>query len=126
MRTARTLRRQSDLGHSPSLIAALALIAREGPLTPSELAEREGVQRPTATALIGRLEQEKLISRTRDPLDGRSCRVRLTTEGRALLKQIRGRKNAFLVRGLEGLAAEDLATLERAAQLLEGMFEGRA
>ncbi|GAC1440120.1 MAG: MarR family transcriptional regulator [Solirubrobacteraceae bacterium] len=126
MRTARTLRRQSDLGHSPSLIAALATVSRLGPLTPSELAEQEGVRRPTITAVIGRLEEEQLITRTRDPQDGRSCRVEITSAGRALLKQMRGRKNAVLVRGLEGLGAEERATLARAAELLEQMLEERA
>lgn len=126
MRTARTLRRQSDLGYSPGLIAALATIDRGGPITPSDFAAHEGVRRPTATALIARLEEEALVKRTRDPLDGRSCQVQTTPAGRALLKQTRGRKNAFLERGLEDLAVEDLATLERAAELLDRMLQERA
>jgi len=123
MRTARTLRRQSDLGHSASQMAALATVSREGPLTPSELATHEGVSRPTATSLIAALRELGLISRTPDPADGRSCRVAITPEGRRLLAGVRGRKNAVLVQGLAGMGAADRATLARAAGLLEQMLE---
>src|ERR671939_538026 len=51
-RTARRLRQESGTGLSPTLTAALATIARHGPLTPSELAARERVQRPTVTRVL--------------------------------------------------------------------------
>jgi len=37
---------------------------------------------------------------------------------------MRGRKNAYLVRRMRDLPAEDLAALERAATILERMLEG--
>lgn len=123
MRTARRLRRQSDLGYSASQIAALATVSREGPLTPSEFADLEGVSRPTATGLIAHLDEQGLISRTQDPADGRSCRVTVSPQGRKLLASMRGRKNAVLLQGLARLDEEDRATLERAAVLLERMLE---
>ena len=48
-RTARKLRQEAGGGLSPSQTSALAVVERHGPLTPSELAARERVQRPTAT-----------------------------------------------------------------------------
>src|SRR3954447_1838729 len=48
-RTARRLRQEAEGELSPSQGAALATIDRHGPLTPSELAARERIQRPTAT-----------------------------------------------------------------------------
>ena len=51
-RTARRLRQEAGSELSPTLSSALATIARHGPLTPSELAVRERVQRPTATELL--------------------------------------------------------------------------
>ena len=48
-RTARRLRQEAGEELSPSQAAALATIDRHGPLTPSELAIRERIQRPTAT-----------------------------------------------------------------------------
>lgn len=122
-RSARRLRQESGTGLSPSLSAALATIERHGPLTPSELAAREGIQRPTVTRIVGRLEQEGLVGRAGDPGDRRSSLITITPAGRALLAAARTRKDAFLSERLDALSPEDRATLERAAVLLEGMLE---
>jgi DNA-binding MarR family transcriptional regulator len=122
-RTARRLRQEAGGGLSPTLSAALATVDRHGPLTPSELAERERIQRPTATRLIAKLEAEGHVSRTADPLDGRSTLIATTAEGRALLKELRTRKDAFLAERLRKLPEEDRATLARAAEILEGLLE---
>jgi DNA-binding MarR family transcriptional regulator len=121
-RTNRRLRQEAGSGLSPTLTAALATIERHGPLTPSELAGREGVQRPTATKLIARLETDGLVLRTADPGDGRSFLISASAAGRALLKESRSRKDAFLARRLRALPAEDRATLERAADLLDRLL----
>lgn len=123
-RTARRMRQEADSGLSPSQTAALATIARRGPLTPSELAEIEHIKRPTATRLVGRLEEDGLIERTPDPADGRSSLVSATAAGSALLTEVRGRKTAYLTQRLEGLPAADMEALERAAGILERLLEG--
>jgi DNA-binding MarR family transcriptional regulator len=126
-RTARRLRQEAGSELSPTLASALATIARHGPLTPSELAVREGVQRPTATKLLARLEAPELVVRTADPEDGRSSLVAISPAGLALLLQARTRKDAYLARRLRALSAEDRATLRRATDILEAMLdEGRA
>ena len=122
-RCARRLRQEAGTDLSPSLTAALATVERHGPLTPSELAARERVQRPTVTRLVCRLEEAGLVTRAPDPADGRSALISVTPAGRALLATARTRKDAFLSERLEALSAEDRATLERAAALLEGMLE---
>src|SRR6185436_8456399 len=116
-RTARRLRQEAGTDLSPSQTAALATIERHGPLTPSELAVRERIQRPTATRVIARLEEAGLVERTADPADGRSSLVSLRGEGRALLKKLRANKDAYLARRLEALDPEELAALERAADI---------
>src|SRR5438270_13872715 len=77
-RTARRLRQEADLGLSPSMTAALATIERHGPLTPSRLAQLERIQRPTATRVIGRLQEMGLVAAERDPVDGRSRVIAVT------------------------------------------------
>jgi DNA-binding MarR family transcriptional regulator len=127
VRTARRLRQEAGSDLSPTLMAALATIGRHGPLTPSELAVRERVQRPTATKLLAGLEARGLLVRTSDPQDGRSSLVALSGGGQALLAQSRTRKDAYLARRLRALTPEDRATLRRAAEILESMLdEGRA
>jgi DNA-binding MarR family transcriptional regulator len=122
-RTARRLRQEASGGLSPTLTSALASIERHGPLTPSELATRERVQRPTATKLIAALEARDLVARTPDPGDRRSSLIAATPAGAALLAGVRTAKDAYLAHRLEGLDAEDRATLQRAAVLLERLLE---
>src|SRR5687768_3175020 len=120
-RSARRLRQEAGSDLSPSLSAALASVDRHGPLTPTELAARERVQRPTITRVVCRLEEAGLITRAPDPADGRSALITVTPAGREVLDEIRTRKDAFLSERLEALTPQDRATLERAAALLEGM-----
>jgi DNA-binding MarR family transcriptional regulator len=122
-RTSRRLRQEAGPGLSPTLTAALATVDRHGPLTPSELAARERVQRPTATRLVARLEELGVLQRAADPTDRRSALLSVTPEGRALLDELRGRKTAYLAHRLERLDAEERATLDRAAAILERLLE---
>jgi DNA-binding MarR family transcriptional regulator len=125
-RTARRLRQEAGGELSPSLSSALAVIERHGPLTPSELAARERIQRPTATRILARLEEQGLVARTADPNDRRSSLVAATPSARALMGELRTRKTAFLARRLEDLDPADRAVLEQAATILERMLdEGR-
>jgi len=123
-RTARRLRQQAGTDLGPSQTAALATIDRHGPLTPSELARIERVQRPTATRIVARLEEAGLVERVADPSDGRSFTVSATAKGNALMSKLRTRKNAYLARRIRALNDDDLATLERAAAILEDLLEG--
>ena len=124
-RMARRLRQESDTGGdtSPTLTAALATLEREGPLTPSALAQRERIQRPTATRVVARLEDEGLVTRTSDPADGRVSHVAIAPAGRALLKRIRSRKNEYLARRLRELTADEQRALASAAALLERLLD---
>jgi DNA-binding MarR family transcriptional regulator len=122
-RTSRRLRQEAGTGLSPTLTAALASIDNHGPLTPSELATRERVQRPTATRLIARLEELGVLQRAADPTDRRSSLLSVTPEGHALMEEMRGRKTAYLAHRIEKLDAEERATLDRAAAILERLLE---
>jgi DNA-binding MarR family transcriptional regulator len=122
-RTSRRLRQEAGTGLSPTLTAALATVDRHGPLTPSELAARERVRRPTATRLVARLEQLGVLQRAVDPADRRSSLLSVTPEGRALLDEMRGRKTAFLAHRLAELEPEERAALDRAAGILERLLE---
>jgi len=127
VRTARRLRQEAaaeTTGLTPTSVAALATIERHGPLTPSELAEIERVKRPTVTRTLGCLEREGLIERAPDPTDGRSALVSLNGAGRERLRRLRGRKNAYLARRMRDLSAEEVDTLQRAAEILDLMREG--
>jgi DNA-binding MarR family transcriptional regulator len=122
-RLARRLRQEAGADLSPSQTAALATIERHGPLTPSEVAVRERVQRPTVTRVLARLEEAGLVERTADPADRRSSLVRATEEGRALLAVLRNRKDAYLAQRLDELDDADREVLEQAAAIFEHMLK---
>jgi len=122
-RTARRLRQQGDPALSPTLIAALSTIEREGPLTPSELANRERVRRPTITRVAGKLAEAGFVARIPDDRDGRAARLRVTAEGRRVLRALRTRKTAYLARRLERLEPEQRELLARASDILERLLE---
>src|SRR5215207_4121 len=59
-------------------------LREEDGLRGGELAERLGVEPPTVTKMLRRLEGCGLVERRRDPAAARSFRVYLTEKGRAL------------------------------------------
>ena len=122
-RMARRLRQEAGAELSPSQTAALATIERHGPLTPSELAGRERVQRPTVTRVLARLEEAGLVDRAADPQDRRSCLVSISGAGSELLQALRDRKDAFLAQRIDALGPADREALDRAAAILERMLE---
>ena len=122
-RMARRLRQEANTQLGPASIAALATIERSGPLTPSEVVRIEGIQRPTATRILSRLTEAGLVSRTTDPSDGRSSIVQVTADGRKTLNRLRKRKTAYLARTMRALPDDDVATLTRAAEILEQVLE---
>jgi DNA-binding MarR family transcriptional regulator len=125
VRTARVLRQDAaaEAGLGAGTTAALASIKRDGPLTPSELAEIERVKRPSITRTLACLDRQGLIGRTPDPTDGRSSLVSISSAGRERLALLRRRKSAYLARRLEALDPEEVATLAHAAEILERMRE---
>ena len=107
--------------------SALAAIDRHGPLTPSELAAHERVQRPTATRVLARLEELGLIERAPDPVDRRSSLITASTAGaRCYAASARARTSTSRAAS-RPWSADEVATLDRAAAILERMLdeEGR-
>ena len=123
VRTARRLRQEAGADLSPSLSSALASIDRHGPLTPSELAARESVRRPTVTRVLARLQEMGLVVRTADVNDGRSCLIAISPAGHEVMEELRTRKDAYLARRLDELTGEDRVVLDRAAGILERVLE---
>jgi DNA-binding MarR family transcriptional regulator len=123
MRTVRRLKRETDGEHSISVVAALASVSKRGPLTLSELAEAEGVSRPSMTVLAANLLEQNLVAREPDESDGRLVRVRITPEGKRVLERSRTRRTAYLAKRLGALSAEELRTLDQAATILLRLAE---
>ena len=122
----RRLRREDRaLGISAARLSALSVVVFGGPLTLGALAAAEDVTPPTITRLVGALEAEGLVKRVPDPGDGRVVRVEATAKGRRVMERGRALRAATLAAQLAGLPEADLDALERAAEILDALAEGR-
>ena len=113
----RLLRREirSELsGSEPGVLNTL----RDGPRRITELAELEGVAQPTMTLLVKRLEQRGLVTRGRQPGDGRVVVVSLSEAGAEAFGELRERVGAVLGTYLVEMADEQIAALAAATETL--------
>ena len=89
----------------------------------TELAELEGLAQPTITILIKQLEEKGLVTRTRQPGDGRVVLVDLTDSGHVALEHYRGRLRDVLGGYLAEIADEQVAALATATETLAQLVE---
>jgi MarR family transcriptional regulator for hemolysin len=80
-------------------------------LSQRELAERIGLEGPTLTRHLDRMEGEGLIVRRPDPADRRVWRIEPTTEGRRLYQRLRRTAERLEATMVAGLADHEVAAL---------------
>ena len=119
------LGRQLRAGMPPQALGTAALGAlshlyRRGPLTPTQLAQHEGVKLQTLTRLLAELEAAGHINRRPHELDGRQSLLALTPRGACLLTGEAKRREASLASVLaDRLAPDERAALLRACDLID-------
>ncbi|HZY66261.1 MAG: MarR family transcriptional regulator [Actinomycetota bacterium] len=92
--------------HVGQEMVLIELWERDG-LRGGELATRLGVEPPTVTKMLRRLENCGLVERRQDPEDARSFRVFLTEEGRSLEKPVTRCWERVEEKTLAGLSPEE-------------------
>ncbi|WP_285508150.1 MarR family transcriptional regulator [Actinokineospora sp. NBRC 105648] len=102
-------------------ISALSCLHKCGPLSPGELAAKEGVQPPSMTRVIGALEELGLVSRKPHPSDGRQAIVALTEAGLGYVEADISAREAWLDRQLAQLDDQERAILAQAAEIIDRM-----
>jgi DNA-binding MarR family transcriptional regulator len=122
-RLQRRLRQQALGGLSPAQASALGSVSRHGNPTLGELAALEQVQPPTMTRIVANLADAGLVTRIADANDRRSARVRVTPAGERTLARMRTAKDAFLVRRLGQLSADEQRQAAELVALLEHLLE---
>ncbi|MCX4093475.1 MarR family winged helix-turn-helix transcriptional regulator [Nocardia sp. alder85J] len=118
-RLVRVVRSLEEL--PPATLRALSMLDERRALRISEFARLDGCSQPTATALIGRLAAEGLVSRTKDPGDSRAVVVELTPAGRDCLNASRRAVGTTLAARLPSFGTDRLARLR--AELTELLGE---
>lgn len=91
----------------------LAEVAKKEGLRPSELADRLGVEPPTITKTLQRLEAAGLLVRSGDPADARATCVRLTDTGRKLDEHVDRCWQSVETQALKGLTQDERVLLQR-------------
>ncbi|MTD16564.1 MarR family transcriptional regulator [Nakamurella sp. YIM 132087] len=100
---------------SPSEMAVLGRVKRDGPLTPGALARGEHVQPPSMTRLLERLEAQGLVRRDPDPDDRRQVLVSVTQAALEFIEQTKTVRAEWLSGQLAGLDEADRAAVLAAA-----------
>ncbi len=119
LRTSRRLRQERSTDDvTPGQYSVLAVLDRQGPCTPRELALHEHVQPPSMTRTVAALADLGLVDRTEHPTDGRQVLVALTPTGLEVVRETRRRRDAWLARRLAELTPAERDTLADAAALL--------
>ncbi|HEX7661223.1 MAG TPA: MarR family transcriptional regulator [Pseudonocardiaceae bacterium] len=104
-------------------LSALSTLDKCGPLSPGELAAKEGVQPPSMTRVIAALEDMGYVTRRPHPFDGRQAIVELSESGAEFLHVQVSAKEAWLDQRLAELSEEDRGLLARAADIIDRMAE---
>jgi DNA-binding MarR family transcriptional regulator len=115
----RVAREDDASGIGRAQLSALSVLVYRGPLSLSALADAERVTPPTMTRIVDALERDGLARRSPHRSDGRSVVVQLTPKGRRLFARARERRLAKLDALFADATPDELATLARAAELVE-------
>jgi DNA-binding MarR family transcriptional regulator len=104
---------------APARLSALSVLVFGGSRTLGQLAEAEQVKAPTMTRIVAGLKRSGLARIKKDSNDARRVLVSVTPKGERLFEQARQRRIQIVAETLGPLGEEELATLDKAAALIE-------
>ena len=108
---------------TPTQASLLSTIVRRGPLGLSDLAAVEGIDAPTLSRAVARLEEQGLVRRRPDPSDRRAVTVEPSAPGRKLLQRLRAERNDALRARLAELGDDERRLLHDALPVLETLAD---
>ena len=113
---------------TPPQWGVMALLHGSDGMTVGTISQRRGVDAPTITGIIKRLEQNELVERHNDREDRRVVKVYLTFEGENILRMLNPAVEAFNLHMLQGLSEIErkifLENLQRIIVNLTDVAEG--
>jgi DNA-binding MarR family transcriptional regulator len=104
---------------TPSRLAVVSRLDRDGPATASELAAAERVRPQSMAATLSALDERGWLVRTPDPTDGRKQLLSLSDIARANITDSREVREEWLSRSIQDtFTADERATIAAALTLL--------
>ncbi|MFX1760135.1 MULTISPECIES: MarR family winged helix-turn-helix transcriptional regulator [Rhodococcus] len=113
----------SEEGLTRSQSTLLTTVARHETIGVRDLAEIEGLNPTMCSRMVGKLEDDGLLTRSPDAGDKRVVRVHITPAGAALSAELRARRTALFARHLADLSEQHLAALHDALPALEALSQ---
>jgi DNA-binding MarR family transcriptional regulator len=105
-------------------MAVLGRLYRDGAASASELAAAECVRPQSMATIVAELAHEEMITRERDPRDGRRIQLELTGAGRKAVEDSRRQRDSWLSEAIgEQLSGAERRALEAAIPLLQRLAE---
>ena len=92
--------------------ASMLMLLKHGQMSGADLAREYGIDASAVTRLLDKLEQRRLVCRTRSESDRRVVHVALTDDGRAMLLRLMPLYSQVLDRMLAGFSAEEAGFLK--------------
>ncbi len=114
----------SQVGLHPGQEALLMELWDHDGRTQADLAESLGVEPPTVTKMLQRMEHGDLVDRRPDATDRRAIRVYLTPKGRRLKGKVDKLWSELESRTLDGLSDRQQSSLRSLLNTLEGNLAG--
>jgi DNA-binding MarR family transcriptional regulator len=106
-----------------STLSVLHTLSRRGPLRLTDLTATEQLKQPALTSLVAKLERDGLVSRRRDPTDGRAVLLSLTQEGEDIVRSRHADRVANLARLTDRLTDQEREVLAGSARVLTRLVE---
>jgi DNA-binding MarR family transcriptional regulator len=121
----RRLREQTDFKDlTPTQVAVLLRLEREGPTTVSALARAEGMRSQSMGSTVAPLQAAGLVGGEPDPNDGRQTILSLTEACRKWIGEGRAARNDWLTRNIETkLSPEEQQVLAKGVELLRRLAD---
>lgn len=121
----RRLREHGHLGDlTPSQVAVLIRLERDGPATAAKLAQAEHMRPQSMSAIVTALQAEDLVEAEPDPNDGRQNILSLTPACRKRLKANRAARRDWLAQAIQTkLSAAEQKQLAASIALLKRLAD---
>jgi DNA-binding MarR family transcriptional regulator len=122
-RSARLLRETATGGLTPTQLAVLGALLRDGPRQLTELAALERINPTLLSRVVGRLEEDGLVRRAPQEQDRRAYVVSITDRGRSLAEGIRHDRCRALAERVSRLDRASADALYAALPALEALAD---
>jgi DNA-binding MarR family transcriptional regulator len=116
-------RRCHERSISMTHLLLMTLLDTHGPLPMSRVAELLGCGLPTATGLVQRMEERRLVERLHDTVDRRVVTLRLTGEGAAEMRELNLTRRQRMASALGHLSEVERERLLASIHGLSAAFE---